>query len=268
MVRLRSRPQSLLNAKETPRRLLFSRHAGASMTVAFQPRTNGPAHRGQSRFFASPPRAPRHRHARPAKRLAGQKTAPGIFFAAPPKTHPETVTQVTNTHQESTTYVFVFAPGCAVAPNNAGASGNSSGVTFGFGVTANVPGSSASATYTKNNLNLNVTAAVQGGFSVIAGPTMTVRTGVSGPTVFSLGGTLGAGLAGSLNLDFTVKSVFGLDILPELTDFTVQGGWGAGASGKLGLPSPSLNLIDVNVTPNGVQKGGVLTPYLIPDFSL
>lgn len=120
MVRLRSRPQSLLNAKETPRRLLFSRHAGASMTAAFQPPRTAPARPAGSRFFASPPRAPRHRHARPAKRLAGQKTAPGIFFAAPPKTHPETVTQVTNTHQESATYVFVFVPGCAVAPNNAG----------------------------------------------------------------------------------------------------------------------------------------------------
>jgi hypothetical protein len=88
------------------------------MTAAFQPRTNGPAHQGGSRFFASPPRALRHRHARPAKRLAGQKTAPGIFFAAPPKTHRETPSQSLGTHQESVTYVFVFAPGCAVAPNS------------------------------------------------------------------------------------------------------------------------------------------------------
>ena len=89
------------------------------MTAAFQPRTNGPAHRGQSRFFASPPRAPRCRHARPAKRRAGRKTAPGIFFAAAPKPCPEAATQSIGTHQESATYVFVFVPGCAVAPNSA-----------------------------------------------------------------------------------------------------------------------------------------------------
>jgi len=101
------------------------------MTVAFQPRTNGPAHRGQSRFFASPPRAPRHRHARPAKRLAGRKTAPGIFFVPVPKTRPETVTQVTNPHQERATYVFVFVSGCAVGPN-------SGYYSIGYGASATV----------------------------------------------------------------------------------------------------------------------------------
>ena len=106
------------------------------MTAAFQPPRTASARPGGSRFFASPPRAPRRRHARPANRLAGQKTAPGIFFAAPPKTHPETVTQVTNPHQESATYVFVFVSGCAVAPN----SGNGYFVVGGsFGGTNLVP---------------------------------------------------------------------------------------------------------------------------------
>ena len=113
-----------LNAKETPRRLLFSRHAWALMTAAFQPRTNGPAHWGQSRFFASPSRTqrhgPRHRHSRPANRRADRKTAPGIFLAPAPKTHRETPSQSVGTYQESTTYVFVFASGCAVAPNSGG----------------------------------------------------------------------------------------------------------------------------------------------------
>jgi len=93
---------------------------GTSMTAAFQPPRTAPARSGGSRFFASPPRAPRHRHSRPANHRADRKTAPGIFFVPAPKTRPETVTQVTNTHQESATYVFVFVSGCAVAPNNAG----------------------------------------------------------------------------------------------------------------------------------------------------
>jgi hypothetical protein len=92
---------------------------GTSMTAAFQPPRTAPARSGGSRFFASPPRAPRHRHSRPANHRADRKTAPGIFFVPAPKTRPETVTQVTNTHQESATYVFVFVSGCAVAPNSA-----------------------------------------------------------------------------------------------------------------------------------------------------
>jgi hypothetical protein len=49
---------------------------------------------------------------------AESKTAPGIFFAEPLKPHPVLPSQVTETHLESVTYVFDFAPGCAVAPNN------------------------------------------------------------------------------------------------------------------------------------------------------
>ena len=93
------------------------------MTAAPQPRTSGPARRGQSRF--APPsrtcrRDPHRWTARPANRLAGQKTAPGIFLAPARKTRQETVSLTLGTHQESSTYVFVFAPGCAVAPNSTG----------------------------------------------------------------------------------------------------------------------------------------------------
>ncbi|MGI0134100.1 MAG: polymorphic toxin type 37 domain-containing protein, partial [Candidatus Micrarchaeaceae archaeon] len=70
---------------------------------------------------ASPPRAPRRQTARPGKPIARSKTAPGIFWLHRPETRPESLLQLTETHQESSTYVFVFVPGCAVAPNNAGA---------------------------------------------------------------------------------------------------------------------------------------------------
>ncbi len=91
------------------------------MTAAPQPRTSGPARRGQSRFAPlsrTCRRDPSRWTARPANRLAGQKTAPGIFLAPARKTHQETVSLTLGTHQESGTYGFVFAPGCAVAPNS------------------------------------------------------------------------------------------------------------------------------------------------------
>jgi hypothetical protein len=102
---------------------------GASMTAAFQPPRTAPARSPGSRFLASPCR----RNARAANRLAGPKTAPGIFFSAPPKTRRETPSQSLGTHQESATYVFVFASGCAVAPNSGGGSSNGSGSTLSFG---------------------------------------------------------------------------------------------------------------------------------------
>ncbi len=102
------------------------------MTAAPQPRTSGPARRGQSRF--APPsrtcrRDPSRWTARPANRLAGRKTAPGIFLAPAPKTRQETVSLSLGTHQESSTYVFVFAPGCVVAPNGALGEAGSVGTT-------------------------------------------------------------------------------------------------------------------------------------------
>ena len=87
------------------------------MTAAIQPRTTGPAHLSGSRF-ASCRRAPRFRNTRPAKRVAGQKTASRNFFRATPKPRRETAPQATGTHLESRTYRYVFAPGCVVAPNS------------------------------------------------------------------------------------------------------------------------------------------------------
>jgi hypothetical protein len=85
------------------------------------PTTTGPRSGGSR--FASPPRAwrraPRSRNSRPAKRFAGSKTASRKNFSRPSILRPELFPQVTETHQESVTYVFDFAPGCAVAPNNA-----------------------------------------------------------------------------------------------------------------------------------------------------
>jgi hypothetical protein len=99
------------------------------MMAAIQHRTNGPAHHGQSRFFASPSRAqriaPRCRHSRPAKRTAGQKTASGIFFAAPPKTRPESRSQTLGLHQQNSVFAYDFASGCAVDPNTSTWSYNS-----------------------------------------------------------------------------------------------------------------------------------------------
>jgi len=62
-------------------------------------------------------RASRWQNARPANRLAGQKNASRNFFSRPSILRPALLPQVPETHQESVTYVFDFAPGCAVAPN-------------------------------------------------------------------------------------------------------------------------------------------------------
>ena len=86
------------------------------MTAAFQPRTTGPADLS-GRRFASCRRAPRRRNARPAKRVAGQKTASRNFFRVPLKPRRELLPQVTGTHLESRTYRYVFAPGCVVGPH-------------------------------------------------------------------------------------------------------------------------------------------------------
>jgi hypothetical protein len=59
----------------------------------------------------------RARNARPAKCVAGSKTASRKIFSAPSNPRLENAPQVTNTHQESVTYVFDFASGCVVAPN-------------------------------------------------------------------------------------------------------------------------------------------------------
>jgi len=100
-----------------------------------QPTTTGPRS-GGSRFFASPPRTCRISHSRqtsrPAKRIAGRKTAPGIFLRTTPKTHPANLPQVTETHQENSVTYYGIVLGCVVDPNsgdaNAG-SGNSKTTT-------------------------------------------------------------------------------------------------------------------------------------------
>lgn len=91
------------------------------MTAAIQHRTSGPAHRGQSRFFASRiwRRAPRHHDARPENRVAGPKTAPRKIFSTTAKTHLENASQTLGTHQENYVWAYDFASGCAVAPNSA-----------------------------------------------------------------------------------------------------------------------------------------------------
>lgn len=92
------------------------------MMAAIQHRRSGPANRSQSRFFASSSRArrraPRSRNARLQKRAAGRKTAPGIFFAPSPETHPASATQTLGSHQENWVCGYDFAPSCAVAPNS------------------------------------------------------------------------------------------------------------------------------------------------------
>jgi len=86
-----------------------------------QPTTTGPRS-GGSRFFASPPRTCRVSHSRqtsrPANRVAARKTAPGIFLRTTPKTRPENLPQLTETHQENSVFVCTIALGCVVAPNN------------------------------------------------------------------------------------------------------------------------------------------------------
>ena len=77
-------------------------------------------------------RTARQRTSRPANRGADRKLTSGFFRSAPPTRIWQLPSQVTNMHQESATYVFVFAPGCAVAPNNAGAWIDPTSKTLGF----------------------------------------------------------------------------------------------------------------------------------------
>ena len=91
------------------------------MLATMQRTTTGPRFRG-SRFFAARiwRRAPRWKNARPAKRVAGQKTAPRKIFSAAPKTRRENASQTLGTHQKNSVFAYDFASGCAVGPNSAG----------------------------------------------------------------------------------------------------------------------------------------------------
>lgn len=209
------------------------------MTAAFEHRRSRPVNRGQSRFFAPLSRAQRRalrsRNTRSENRLAGRKTAPGIFFAPAPETRREAAPQVTTTHQESATYVFVFVSGCAVAPNSGAsqtavtASSPLAPLSFGFGVTANIPFSSASINYnwTNNTISSNVSLTPTVGYSVIAGPPFTYNSSTSGPILFTVGGTTTIALIGPvpiaarLNISFTTETFFGVDV-PWPSSLTFQ----------------------------------------------
>jgi len=151
---------------------------GASMTAAFQPPRTAPARSPGSRFLASPCR----RNARAANRLAGPKTAPGIFFSAPPKTRRETPSQSLGTHQESATYVFVFASGCAVGPNSAGGFVGGGGQYGGGGAGGSWDGPTPTLNGTYPSTN---GIAGSGGLATAAGATG--ASAVAGPQLWSAG---------------------------------------------------------------------------------
>ena len=216
------------------------------MTAAFQPPRTASARPGGSRFFASPPRAPRHRHARPAKRLAGRKTAPGIFFVPVPKTRPETVTQVTNPHQESATYVFVFVSGCAVAPNNAATGGPTTytgSINYSYGAFVLSHGS-FSGQISGNGQTYNISGNINGvGFQAgyFSGTTPVSFTVNSPQNIGSNGvfftGAVGAGV-GPLNLASVDGSVF------------VNG-----ATGNLSANAPEASLLGLSTDTNPANPG-------------
>ncbi len=58
--------------------------------------------------------------AHPENDLAGQKLASGFFDSVPRTRAPESLAQLTETHQENSVTVVTMVLGCAVAPNNAG----------------------------------------------------------------------------------------------------------------------------------------------------
>jgi hypothetical protein len=95
------------------------------MMATMRTLTTGPRYSG-SRFM-SPPRARRTEHSRqtshPGNRVAGRKTAPGIFLRTTPKTCPENLPQVTETHQENAVTVVTIVLGCVVAPNSVASGG-------------------------------------------------------------------------------------------------------------------------------------------------
>jgi hypothetical protein len=115
-----SRVKRSKNALAAPSLAAQDRH---SMTAPIQHRTTTGPRFGGSRFFASPPCAPRRQKARPEKRVAGRKTAPGIFFAPVPERHLEVATQSLGTHQENSICYYGIVSGCAVAPDSAGTTG-------------------------------------------------------------------------------------------------------------------------------------------------
>ena len=191
------------------------------MMSAIQHRRSGPANRGQSRFFAPPSRAQRRasrsRNTRPEKRPAGRKTAPGIFFDPAPETHRESASQVTTTHLESATYVFVFVPGCAVDPNSGGTTSSTSshGVTLVVGISG------------------------QGGGFIPAGPFGQVTPFAVGISVSWANG-IQLGILQNAGTGLQVLPTYGGSVFAQLTDAgslnALKGpGWNVGGSGGEGV---------------------------------
>ena len=163
-------------------------------------------------------RAPsRHRPLRPANRIAGRKLTSGFFRSVPPTRTWKLPSQVTNTHQESATYVFVFVPGCAVAPNNAAAAPTtqSHGITLVVGLTG------------------------QGGGFIPAGPNAQV-TPVAFGVSFSWQNGIQFGYLPSAGAGLQVLPSYSGSVFLQVTDAgslnTLQGqGYNVGGSGGEGV---------------------------------
>jgi len=182
------------------------------MTAAFQHRTTGPAHLSGSRF-ASCRHAQRFRNTRPAKRVAGQKTASRNFFRAPPKPRRENRSQVTGTHLESRTYRYVFVSGCVVAPDSAATGG---GVGFYQRRLESQPGDWF---YPGRNPGESFLAfAGRSIVNTLANPSFQNAMAFGGP---------GSNFGGALNQNLTLEESF--SVTPKITKQMGSRGWDTAA---------------------------------------
>jgi hypothetical protein len=128
-----------------------------------------------------------------ANRLTGSKTASRIFFADPPKARPVLPSQVTETHLESVTYIFDFAPGCAVAPNStAGLIASAGGGMFSDGSIPYVSRGGEAAAAGQGGVIFNDPRLVPGGVLTLAAANEHYRNGNGTPLMVIAG-----------NLDFS-----------------------------------------------------------------
>ena len=86
--------------------------------ATMQPTTTGPRS-GGSRFFASPPRTPRHNHARPASRSVSRKLAPRFFRSEPVPHARFGTTQAADERPACTIFSYQTTSGYTVASNKA-----------------------------------------------------------------------------------------------------------------------------------------------------
>lgn len=133
---------------------------------------------------------------RPANRLPRPKTAPGVFWRHSPQTRPMRSTQAAESHQEKWVFRYELAPGCAVAPNSAGA-------------TTSIPVAGA-FTLTADNVDNIIDAIGLGGdaLKTAAGESVLGTAGEvlsNGATLFSLGNT--AVQTGLGNMSYTEATV-------------------------------------------------------------